>query len=190
MEPQPTLARFEIVVLKNKDANDVAQVPADSTIEFYPQGATIRSETQTQPVSGPVTLQVWHPGQVRVGDKLWRNGRKDPTPGSHYPEMEVTEIGGDPEAQTITVSFADTLLWSQYDRLVLAVPGPGSPPRPNAYEDPLGSSPVGTSIATLAIDGGWAACYLTAFRFDYTVNVAGEAPRVHPDAAGSYMMRG
>jgi hypothetical protein len=189
MEPQPTLARFEITVLKNK-TNDVAQVPADSTIEFYAQGASIRSEAPAQPVSGPVTLDVWHLGQVQVGDKLWRNGRMDPTPGSLHPELEVTGVGGDPAAPTVTVTFAATLSWAKYDRLVLAVPATGHPPRPSAYVDPLGLQPIGSSLPTAAAEGGWAACYVAAFRYDFTVNVAGEAPRVYPDAAGSFVMRG
>src|SRR6266850_261149 len=178
----PTLRRFDITVYRNKNGTvDTAQVPANSTVRFYLQGATVK--TAVTNVSSPRTLSVWHAGAVQPGDVLWAGGV------STQPLTVDTDgvNSADPDNVTIRVTFSGTLTLAQKDRLILAAPDPAR--RPQAYSDPLATSAIGTSISTTESGGGRASCYMREYRFDYAVAISGDSgpPRVYPDAEGAFV---
>jgi hypothetical protein len=182
-----TLRRFEILVYKNKNGTiDTAQVPADSTIEFYSQGATLKAGVSA---TSPATLYVWHLGTIKgplspnPGDTLWPKGL------STQPLVVTAVSETDPANLSLTVTFTGTLIMNAGERLIRRVPRIPDQ-RPQVYADPLGLTATGTSIQTTAAGGGRGSCYLREYRFDYVVSVTGEAaPRVFPDAIGSFEMR-
>ncbi len=174
----PALKRFDVTVYRKRSTSDPAQVPADSTIQFYRQGATVETATSVL-VSPSFEVKVFNTGNFAVGDLVQVNT-------AATPEMTVVKL--DPGAGKIWLANASggSVPLAQFDRLIV------KSNQPSIYLDPAGTLSLGTSIATSA--GGpspaRAVGYLREFRFDYivTLTISGEAT-LYVDAEASFAMR-
>jgi parallel beta helix pectate lyase-like protein len=73
------LARFELLVTKDKSSTDKAQVPADATADFYKQGATVATAVTVTNYDVDVTIVVRDVGRIVVGDTLRKGLSSTPT---------------------------------------------------------------------------------------------------------------
>ena len=181
MAAPPVLKRFDVFVYKDKTPTDKAQIPAASTINFYRQGATVKTAVSVPPQdpsneNPPTTdVHVYHMGGIIGGETLWVDGNsaKDLVISAiDVPNLVLKVLNGSPSTINLAVG----------NRLVLA----SSPI--SIYSDPVGAVAIGTSITTNATTGR-ANGYIREYRFDYVVNITGVTPRVYSDAEGSFVMR-
>ena len=169
--PVPYLRRFETVVLKNKSGSDTAQVPASATVAFYRQGSTVKVATSVGLTVDPVPVLVYDVGAVIPGDVL------------------IVQ-GGSGRLLVESITGTDTLnvLNETGSTIVLAVGARLTPEsaQPRVYNDALGSSAIGSSIATDPATGR-ASAYVRDKSFDYIVTGTGLSPRVYPDSDGAFV---
>jgi len=167
---RPISPRFDIRVLKDKSTSDSAQVPAtDAVINFYRAGATVSEEITIPPLAEYVTVKIFDPGRLAVNDVV----RSD-TNTSHFVVSEITS----PTELKLTSNMGSTFTLPLGSRLV-----PTNNP-PSAYLDPLGTFPLGSSLAMDA--AGRASAYLTSDRVDFDVSIPGQPLRLHVDGGGAF----
>lgn len=173
----PTLKRFDVTVWKRKSVSDAAQIPALSTIEFYLQGATVKTAVALlhPPAPEPVEVQTYDIGSIAHTDLL----QVSTDPSTVIQVAWIDRVAG--KLGVINLSGA-TINLAVADRLV------NTSNRPSIYKDPLGQIAVGTSIDTPSTTGR-AEGYLAEYRFDYIINVTSSDRRLYPDAEGSFVVR-
>lgn len=171
----PTLKRFDVTVWKRTSVSDAAQVPAQSTVRFYRQGATVKTANELLPVPDEIELETYDIGSIAFPALL--QARTDPA-------LVMQVVSTDRLAGKIRVVNASgtTINLAIGDRLV------NTSDPPSIFRDPLGQSAIGTSIDTPAATGR-AVGYLAEFRFDYIIEVSTSDRRLYPDAEGSFEMR-
>ena len=195
MAPLPVLKKFDICVYKDKDPAavppDRAQVPALATINFYGQGSTVKVAVPSPGIAAGATalVTVYNPGSIAVGDTLQveLDSSKTLVVGS------VTVVDLATSTLSLTNNTGATIPLSQGNRLLKV-----GPARPTAYADPLGTVPIGSSIATDPATGrafayigasqATAPSRVGAYRFDYVITGIPNA-RLFIDAEGSFVIR-
>jgi len=180
----PVLRRFEITVLAdNHPPSDVSQVPALATINFFKQGATVRTGVTVpyDPSTDPQLTEVvvWNGGTIQIGDQL---------------EVEASGLTlgvgdvdfSDPTNVKVYVfndSVPSGIPLSAGQRLIRLTD------RPYVFVDPAGLVATGDNYIQTDFNTGRANCYLRDYRFDYYVTPAGRDTRVYVDAEGSFAAR-
>jgi hypothetical protein len=130
--PNARLRRFDITIYRHKSAADSTQIPhAFARIDFYRQGATVSSASITIDPNSTAVVDVYDSGKLRRGGTV--------TAGASGPALSVTE---DPSPTQVMLSNDSSTPVRLYagTRLVLT-----SDP-PNLYNDPFGTSSIGSFI--------------------------------------------
>ena len=96
------LARYNLIVTKDKSPTDKAQVPADATVDFYEQGATVTTAVTVGDFEVDVTITVRDVGRIVPGDTLQKGLSTTPT---------VT-VGSVVNPTTIIVNSDGMVRWS------------------------------------------------------------------------------
>lgn len=175
MPTLPVLKRFDMTVYKNKDGSDPAQVAAEAKIEFYRQGATVKTGVTVS--SSAIVVTVFNTGDILTGHtvQLGTDESKTMTVGP------VNEAAGTIELQS---TGADRVL-AVGDRLVdRTIP-------PSIYANPLGEGTGATSVTTDSVTGRYGG-YIKAYRYDFIVKIPPTSPtelRLYIDCVGSFVMR-
>jgi hypothetical protein len=166
---RPISPRFEIRVLKDKGPSDKAQVPAtDAVVNFYRAGATVSEEATIPAFAEFVTVNIYDPGLLAVNDRV----QSDTSPGT----LIVSEITS-PSQLKLSSNIGSAITLPIGSRLL------PTDNRPSVYMDPLGTVPLGSSLAVDAAGRAWA--YLASNRVDYDVTIPGQLTRLYVDAAGA-----
>jgi hypothetical protein len=166
---RPIAPRFEIRVLKDKSVSDNAQIPApDAVINFYRAGATVSDAVTIPPFAVSVPVNIFDPGALVLNDRV----HSDTGTG-------ILIVSG--------ITYPDQLLITSNIGSAITLPlGSRLVPidnRPNAFMDPLGTFPIGTSLPVDA--AGRASAYLMNDRVDHDVTIPGQQTRLFVDAAGT-----
>jgi hypothetical protein len=176
-----SLTRFEFTSFKDKaPPSDLAQVPAQATISFYRQGATLtQSFSFPQIPEEPQAIHVDHPGDIGESDILATFDMDSSTPDLSSTRLFVDHIEFD-EAQ-------GWLIWVTPDgapfsgvageRLVV------TSNQPLCYQDARGCSGGATYLVSAAATGR-AGGYLSHPRYDFLVIVANRPKRLYIAAIG------
>ncbi len=178
MPTLPVLKRFDMTVYKNRNGTiDPSQVPAQAKIEFYRQGATVKTGISV-PTGNFVSVVVYNTGDILEGHtvQLEMDEAKLMLVGT------VNEVAGTISLKSIV---GTSIALTAEQRLV------DTSARPNIYTDPLGSTTGATSVTTDSTTGP-AGGYLKAYRYDFIVKIPPTSPtetRLHLDAVGSFVMR-
>lgn len=168
------LNRFEITTYKDKSSTDTAQVPVNATINFYRQGASVKTLTAVGLTVDPVPVPVFDVGAILIGDSLSVNG-------STLPSLLVDSVDVANNILNVLLTVGSPITLNVTDRLT-----PVSLPRPVAYSDLFAVNSLGNSISTNTTSGRGSA-YLGTRKVDYIVNIAGSSPRLYSDADGGHV---
>ena len=183
---KPGLKVFDIYVRKN-DGTPAGQSP----IRFFRQGATANLTTDmTIQNNNGNTIAVYFVGGIVAGDVSADVVIVD---GDLTKWLKIT--GVDADANTVTVQNLSggpvTVVASPGSRLSPGRSNGGSAPispTGTVFKDPTGRFAVTQPFAADA--NGRAVAFVADYRYDYVINVTGEAAaRVFGDADGSYVMR-
>lgn len=157
------------------------QVPADATIEFYGQGATVKTGNAILKNGGEGDVIVWHPGSLAQDDIVQVDLDAD------HPLAVVSVTRVEDQATAIVRlrndDASDDVPVGVTARLVQRSS------RPKVFDDPTGLTPTGQSSRATDPSNGRAQCYIAAFRFDYIVSGTGLSTRLFIDADGSFVFR-
>jgi hypothetical protein len=176
------LRRFDVIVYRDLDPGvDRRQVPAaGARLDFYQQGATARTPTETIPPTTARSIGVWYQGTIVVGDQLQVGPATNdlllveqivlPVGGQLLSSLVLRNNGASP----VTVDPGDRLLRLNE--------------RPIAQQDPTGAAVSGDPFVD-ADAMGRAACYLRPFLFDVMLSGNDMTPKVFPDCEGSFVIR-
>jgi hypothetical protein len=63
------LRQYRLTVFRDKTAQDDRQVPADATLDFYLQGATVSDTAVIGPTE--IIISVYDSGRLSYPQKLW-----------------------------------------------------------------------------------------------------------------------
>lgn len=183
MRNRPLLRRFDITVFRDQSPTDHGQVPADALINFYKQGATVRTPItvpyDSSPDPTPTEIQVWHVGTVALGENV--------AVDASGTQLEVTGVDSSDAANmkllVVNSSVIDGIPLAEGARLIRLAD------RPLVYLDSTGTTPTANSSTATDPATGRAVCYLREYRYDYTVTITGYPLRIFVDAEGSYVLQ-
>ncbi len=176
MPTLPVLRRFDMTVYKNKDGSDPAQVPAEATIEFYRQGATVKTGPVTVTSGAFIMVTVYNTGDI-LGNAAYIV-QKGTSAAETMDVRAVDEVAGTIELK----SKGGPIDLAVGDRLVCISD------RPGIYDNPLGDGTGATSVTTNSTTGRYGG-YMRAYRYDVIVKVPATSPRLIVDCVGSFEMR-
>ena len=132
---QVRLRRFIWNATKDKSASDTSQVPVAATVTIYKQGATAQAQGSASGSTG--TIEVWSPGQLKVGDTIIASTTDDSVTAT-VSSVTTTQIGF-----TGGTGFA----WAADERIVV------TDNQPVLYTDEHAEDATGVNTVTLNARG-------------------------------------
>ena len=167
----PNLARYNLVVTKDKSGSDNAQVPAAATVDYYKQGATVAVGTTVPNGATGVSITVRNTGRISAGDVLRNNL-------TGFPTVLVTSVTN-PTTLVVNSSGNGAFTVVLGDRLVV------TNNRPTPYKESTGVDAYGGfQSSTNATTGVLDPTYLKEPFFDAQVTGSGVANRLLTDQVG------
>jgi hypothetical protein len=165
-----TLARYTLVVTKDKSGTDNAQVPADATVDFYKQGATVTTGVTVPDGGTGVTITVRSSVRIVAGDTLRKGLNASPT---------VTVVSVTPTTVVVNSDSNGAMVLVAGDRLMVTTA------RPAVYKESTGiDSYPSSQVVTDATTGVLLPAYLKEPFFDAAVSGTGVAGRLLSDQPG------
>lgn len=177
MPTLPVLKRFDLTVYKNKNGTtDPSQVPAEATIKFYRQGATVKTGITVSDTLF-TTVTVYNTGDILEG---------------HTVQLEwdeaITMLVGTVDEAAGTIQLKSTA--GSPIPLIVGKRLVDQSDQPKSYDDPLGEGTGATAVTTNSTTGRYSG-YLKAYRYDFIVMIPGTPAeyRLYIDCVGSFVMR-
>lgn len=133
--PGPRLRRFDLTIFKDKSTTDSTPVVfSGASIEFYRQGATVRTAVTIPPTPASADVEVFDVGSLRAGDAVMAMGVGTP--------LVVDSIT--PTKVRLRTTHGAPAVLQAGDRLLVVSE------RPQVYADPFGTVPLGKQSKSAA----------------------------------------
>lgn len=179
MAVSAVLKRFDRYFYKSVVPGGTVTAVDDGVLAFYPQGATLIDAVSLAQNETSTPLHVYHPGAFNTTASFVNLGKAYLLDGTDSRAIELS-FNSDGTVLIKNVGAGPTFPFQAGCRLL----NTGTPLL--AYRGPLGTSPITVSTDNF----GRAACYISAYRFDFVVTWQGTAQnRIFVDAEGSYVTR-